>query len=152
MKFDRKTFCIFQKVKYDFGGSNIVHARIVKMEPTSWAPAARESAILLSSDTDLCKVILFSGIYQEPMKQLAMLQFKQSAELNWKVLWPQKATSELEIKGRYAAAGCSYKGRFFYFGGAQKYSKIGNIREKLNELIVYDPDTNLIEMHNFNIG
>ena len=112
---------------------------------STWVPQAREGAVILHLP-ESNQIYLFGGVAQEPMNGMAKLMLFGNTDCKWDIVFPHYKTDQSKIKGRYGFHGTYYNGKLYFFFGCQVFDKMRKERTCLNQIVIYDPFHNDIEM------
>lgn len=119
--------------------------KIYQYQYRTWVPQAREGAILLNlpGTNDF---ILYGGVAQEPLKGVAKLSIFGNTDCKWDINLTEYACDSEKLKGRYGFHGVYFNNKIFYFFGCEIYNKQLQERTCLNEIVIYDPYQNEINV------
>lgn len=86
--------------------------------------------------------ILYGGVAQEPLNGIAQLAVYGNTDCKWDIIFPQYKCDSSKLVGRYGFQGLYYDKKLFFIFGCVIYNKQRKERTCLNEIVIYDPYTN----------
>ena len=102
---------------------------------------------MLINIPDTNKFYLYGGVAQEPLNGIAKLTVNSHTDCKWEIINPNYIDKAQFLKGRFGFNGTFYDGKFYFLFGCQMYDKMLQERTCLNEIVIFDPYSNDLEVN-----